>query len=1535
MQRYFSYICVLSKTLTPNLKLRRMKKFLSILAVSAVVGASAYAVATELQDKVKAPPRGPVSTEKRAAIAASRAPITGGADGSRQLYGYLEAGDYSIPYDYDGIVKIDAGGNHKEVKALDPAQTACYFTRDGAGYVLAVGYGSTITYTIYEADTWSVSTQWEYTQNSPAVLPYDLAFDPDTKRVYGYFLNNHLAEGEFIHENNGGKLGYLDIKNLNVLDAVEYVGDMSVPMRGMSFDSTGQLYGIGYDGNLYKINKLNGSLTLVGAIEWEERSSGSSPAGDGFLHGHESAEFDWDTNELYFSGMDEYWDTYISKIDIATAKETMIGDFGYETGGSEGCEMFGGIFFMQAPPESGSQPASVADLKIVPVGTSLNATVAFTIPSTDVDGNAIDGDLYWEITDGETVFASGTAADGTSISTEVAVSEAGMYGLSVVLTYNGAKSAPATVNLFIGPDTPVLSSLPDVFPNDNEVTILWEDAESLNGGNLDPLTYKVVRMPDGKVVSEGKAETEATDIVESDLKTVCTYEVTPSAGAINGETVVSRPIYVGKYFTLPYTDNFEDALLFKQYPALDANIDNNTWWIDTRRGAAVYSSTVEDNADDYLCIGPFKLDAGTNYTFRMTADGHSRMERVAAYVGTDPASKQSFDNCIVEETVINPVAGSKSLTGTFVPDKTDSYWFGIHACSDANAKDLYIYDVNITGQTNDTPAAPEFTYVPAATGPEFTITVPRYTISGDAAARATSVRIYRNNEIVGEVTDGVTDGASVKFADNTEGLTAGNYVYSIAAVNAAGEGLARSQEIWVGADVPGKPHNMRVCEDINTPGLIHVTWEAPVAGANGGYYDPSSVTYMVDWLSYGAGGSGEKHVGGNTSVDIELPADALQQQGVIAISVNASNSSGSANIDSRMTRSCYYGPALDLPLAETFAGSKANSGIWSGESIVEKESLFDSIWDFSSSDSQDSDGSMMSLSTFAAGGGYRIRTPRVDISKAENPILVFHHMYTAAASDFCVEIAVDDQPFTTLKDIDLTAAASDQWTRYTVPLNEFKDAKYVQFAFSGHASYEASAFNNIDNVNILDNTDADLKVLSITAPAKVSVNDPLEISVSIRNASTKDVATGEYKVSLYKNGKQVSVAEEVGIRSFDNATVTFLDNPVPTDPENSVYSVKVDFESDNNPADNASDEVTVRISVPNYPAPANLTAETRSGVTLNWTAPDLSLIGRESVTEGFDGYEPFIISNIGEWTTYDKDGAPTVVMATVLGPYDYPHIGEPMAWQVMNPGAANIINGAWYARSGEQMIVSFQACRDGGRDVTSNDWLISPELDTAAQTISFYARVGMSSYAPELMDIYVSSTGKAVEDFTPLAENVEVQHSKDWIEFEYKLPEGTKYFAIVHKSFDKLALLIDDITFVPAGSKYEDITLEGYRVYRDGLRIDYVEAGKTSYVDTKTEAGKSYTYHVTAVWDKGESRVSNAATAVSGVVDTFVADVRVSSLDRVITVTGAEGMPVGVYTVDGRLVAETPGAAVTRIPVDADGVYIVRAGSSLSKIIVR
>ena len=80
---------------------------------------------------------------------------------------------------------------------------------------------------------------------------------------------------------------------------------------------------------------------------------------------------------------------------------------------------------------------------------------------------------------------------------------------------------------------------------------------------------------------------------------------------------------------------------------------------------------------------------------------------------------------------------------------------------------------------------------------------------------------------------------------------------------------------------------------------------------------------------------------------------------------------------------------------------------------------------------------------------------------------------------------------------------------------------------------------------------------------------------------------------------------------------------------------------------------------------------------------------------------------------------------------------------------------------------------------------------------------------------------------------------QDWEEYEYKLPEGTKYFAICCVSNNKFALLLDDIKFVEAGSNPEDLQLNGYNVYRDGKKVNKSLVSGEKFTDnTLTESAK-------------------------------------------------------------------------------------------------
>ena len=135
------------------------------------------------------------------------------------------------------------------------------------------------------------------------------------------------------------------------------------------------------------------------------------------------------------------------------------------------------------------------------------------------------------------------------------------------------------------------------------------------------------------------------------------------------------------------------------------------------------------------------------------------------------------------------------------------------------------------------------------------------------------------------------------------------------------------------------------------------------------------------------------------------------------------------------------------------------------------------------------------------------------------------------------------------------------------------------------------------------------------------------------------------------------------------------------------------------------------------------------------------------------------------------------------------------------------------------------------------------------------------------------------------------------------LPEGTKYFAIRHVSQDVFALLLDDISYLVATGD-----VAGYNVYADRQLIAAVSGQVTSY----TEEAQKYSLgdHVFAV----------SAVYADGLESKPVA-VNVTVVDPAgISLIAADGKPVDVYSLDGKL--------VRRQATDFSGlrgVYVIKA----------
>lgn len=1466
---------------------------------------------------------------------AAPAKISGGINSDKPLYGmHLAAFDGAL-YEYIGPAQIDAGNNHKKLMSSNlekPIFNGCYF--DGKYFAILYTDGqSSISYRFYDAETWQgEGALANYVSNNPDRLGTSLTYDPETKKIYGMFYKDPTN----YQNSTDAQLGTINLED--AMNPVEIIGDMGVRMRGMAAAADGTLYGVAFDGTVYSINKHTASITKVSKItypEFPDYEDAGIPQFT-FQYGRESAVIDWETGDMYLSYCDSNEDTFIIKIKPETGATTLVANYGYFTGGTETCNMFTGLFFKQQLEESGTTPAAVTGLTVTPVGIELKATVKFNMPAQDVDGNPLDGNLSYIITDGENELTTGQAPAGDPVEKEVSVAEKGKINFVVIAVNGKEQSAPASTMRFIGPDEPVMGMTPVVFPDGQQAQVRWSAAYALNDGNLgDPVTYKVVRMPGDVVVAEATTETTVTDKIESTLKQLYTYTVTPSAGGVTGQALTSRGTYLGSVFGIPYQDSFDNEALFNEYPQIDGNNDANGWWIDINRERAVYSST-DLNADDYLLVGPFDLTGGDLYVFSMTANGHSVLEYVDAYVGTDPEDKSSFTTNIIPRSQLNPNIGDSRLAGTFRPESDGRYYFAIHACSDANRKNIYVYDVSVNIVSKNAPAAPEVVAVePRAASVKIDFKLPTLTIGGDQA-NCTAVRIYRDNAMLTEITDGVTDGATLPYEDK-DNVTAGTHTYSIAAVNAMGQGESKVIEIYRGLDKPGSPSGLVIREDLNKPGLIHLSWQAPTTGMNGGYINPDEVTYIIDYSLLGGGAGIVSDIQG-TSYDLQL--DNPAKQGLISASVYGANAAGSER-RTWITKSTTYGPALPIPLRESWAGMTQKSGTWKGEDLFEDAGLFESLWDISDGSysgiiPQDNDGGMTALRTRVDGRGYRIYAPRVDISTAENPTLVFYYYYTADAAEFRAEILVDDKPLATLENMDLAPGNTGKWIRKEISLGAYKNSKYIQIAFSGLAAHAAQEFICLDNMSISDLIGKDLAVTSFDAPAKTGANEPTPFILSIRNNGSANVAAADYKVALYKNGEIVAEQPGTDIDSDMAMTFEFVDTPTVADPASTQYHAEIIYEADGKKDNNISPRATVHVVAPVYPRVKDLKAESTDGVTLTWSDPSASDMPKTPSMESFETYTTFTTTDLGEWTLYDGDQAPTVILQQTIGILDYPNIGTPMAWQVIDPIEANIFSFVWEPRTGDNMLVSFQACVEGTRNIASDDWLISPELYGGAQTISFFARAGMRTEVDEVVDILYSTSGNNPDDFEKLSENVVIGYTNDWTEYTFDLPEGARYFAIVHKTFGGVAVLLDDVTYVPAGSTSELIELRGYNIYRDGKKVNDALIGDNTWIDPDAVSGKEYTYAVSTVWDKGESGLSNevTVTASTSVQALNAPKHKICTIPGGIRIKGASGSVVKVYNMTGICVA-TRRAGETEDIALPTGTYIVVVNNIATKAIVR
>lgn len=145
------------------------------------------------------------------------------------------------------------------------------------------------------------------------------------------------------------------------------------------------------------------------------------------------------------------------------------------------------------------------------------------------------------------------------------------------------------------------------------------------------------------------------------------------------------------------------------------------------------------------------------------------------------------------------------------------------------------------------PLAPEapigFTVVPGIEGAlqaTLSWTNPNTSINGDPLTELTSIKIYRNGELIHSIPNPLI-GNPALYIDNTIPQS-DIYTYEIIGENTSGIGNGASSVQFIGIDYPGAPQNL-LLSNIDDHG--HLSWEAPVPNVHGGYFIPGEISYSI------------------------------------------------------------------------------------------------------------------------------------------------------------------------------------------------------------------------------------------------------------------------------------------------------------------------------------------------------------------------------------------------------------------------------------------------------------------------------------------------------------------------------------------------------------------------------------------------------------------------------------------------------------------------------------------------------------------
>ncbi len=1456
------------------------------------------------------------------------------ADRANRAPGELRSGDLSFlgavvnsdeDFDY-GVYGIDASATIADFEMLTPTNVSSFF-RQGAGCLVDDRYywysimssGNlvlSIAYYTFDASTWQQLDRHVLT-TTMANYVTAVAYDANADKMYAISWNSDQSS-HVVNE--------VDIET-GALTPLQEIG-REYTYYTLSVDDDGNLYTIAGDAGLYRISLEDGGLTLIGYVD-ADIELGFKPM---YL---QSAVYDEVSGKIYWAAFNTY-DSFLAEVDITTAKMTQIATFPYH-------EEVLGLSMNRIP--AATAPAALADFAVdFAENGGMQGTISCTAPTETYDGGTLSGNVTIEYrVDNETVHTA-TVAAGERCEYTHAFAEGSHKVYAYVTNEQGEQGPINRLRIYAGVDVPgAVENLKLEISASGMATLTWDvPSTGLNNGyyNPDELTYTITRNPGNNLVAEGHTGTSFSEQLGENIGNYY-YNVTAYTNAGEGGTAQSNAVVYGTHYTVPYLEDFEDRSVMDIFTVVDANNDQFYWFYErndnTDNAYMYYTANNQANlpANDWLITPPVRLEQGKVYELSFDSWVYDKAypESLRVTMGTTNAPATQTNILLDLPSLTNSESMKRYATVTV--EQTGDYYFGFQAYSAEDMWDLYLDNIAVEelGDLNVPQAVGNLKVTPgekAALQATVSFNAPSLNFAGTPLASIDRIEIYKETaEEPAHTINGATPGQSYSWTDNE--AVQGFNAYTVIAYNASGRGARAQIEQMVGVDAPGQVRNLKIVPTGRNS--AHLTWEAPSeTGANGGYVPAEEVRYTIyrtdEHTRYEkiADDISELEFDDN-AVDIIYHYQIEVQYDIVASTVGGDGEA--------VVTSVVMGTPYSLPFAESLANLQLSSEPWINQVISG-----DFAWKATTDDltltvkPQDNDGGMFSFYSDQENGAEEVLiTPYVTVSSAIQPVFSFwfYHDPNYAGQEHKVTMELMKQDGTTvpLKEVPLTSGDLWEWTYYSVPLSDYKDLQAFRIVMHGYSEV-GGAQMLVDNLRIEDNCDYDLMLQSFSVPSNVQMGNQAQISATVANLGN-EVAEG-FSLELYKDDVLFMTQEAnrfATINPGSSMTFTFtVDVNAWDGGKTPAYSVKVVYAPDQKPENNTMAAQRMSVAMSGFEGVDDLDGTLMNGVVqLDWTAVEAGSLSLESetVTDGAEDYEDFSIAGFGNWTLYDGDGIESTY--TVSNVPAYPNKYGAMAWQIWAPAELGLM-GTWAPHGGEKSFISWAAV--DGNASPNDDWLISPRIKGGTD-LDFYAAEGTNLYGPEKLQIMVSYSNNDPANFVKV-KDIEVNGFGEWEHFTVELPEGAQYFAIRYVSQMNFCVMLDDITYVTSDGSLPQVI--GYNVYRNGVKITETPITETTFTEPEPQLG-TLEYAVSAVYEHGESAVSNVVSFRTDGIDELWASMKVWSESRNIWVSTESETLVEVYTVAGQKLAGESVDGTWSLPVDMPGVYIVKAGGKTGKVIVR